>query len=132
MIEATITRITGAGTWDGPHGLLYKFEYTFDDGVTLTAQHKTEAPPFKVGDKVNYEIKQTNQYGNMGKVSRLEAQPFKAPDRSKGGSNLQARSFALSYAKDVYIGIYGAKDPAEVAQEINDLAEIFLEFLLID
>ena len=124
MTEATITQVTGAGTWDSPNGLLYKFAYSFDDGITLTAQHKTETPRFKVGEKVGYEITQTNQYGSLGKVHKLDAAPFQ-PSKSKGSNG----SFALSYAKDVYIGLYGAKEPAEVAQDITDIADIFKNWL---
>lgn len=124
MTEATITQVTGAGTWDSPNGILYKFAYSFDDGITLTAQHKTEKPRFKVGEKVGYEITKTNQYGSLGKVHKLEAAPFQ-PSKSKGSNG----SFALSYAKDVYIGLYGAKEPAEVAQDITGLADIFKTWL---
>jgi|32_taG_2_1085360.scaffolds.fasta_scaffold09285_4 hypothetical protein len=124
MTEATITQVTGAGTWDSPNGILYKFAYSFDDGITLTAQHKTETPRFKEGEKVGYEITKTNQYGSLGKVHKLDAAPFQ-PSKSKGSNG----SFALSYAKDVYIGLYGAKEPAEVAQDITDLADIFKTWL---
>ena len=124
MTEATITQVTGAGTWDSPNGILYKFAYSFDDGITITAQHKTETPRFKEGEKVGYEITKTNQYGSLGKVHKLDAAPFQ-PSKSKGSNG----SFALSYAKDVYIGLYGAKEPAEVAQEITDLADIFKTWL---
>ena len=124
MTEATISQVTGAGTWDSPNGILYKFAYSFDDGITLTAQHKTEKPRFKVGEKVGYEITKTNQYGSLGKVHKLEAAPFQ-PSKSKGSNG----SFALSYAKDVYIGLYGAKEPAEVAQDITGLADIFKTWL---
>ena len=124
MTEATITQVTGAGTWDSPNGIIYKFAYSFDDGITLTAQHKTETPRFKEGEKVGYEITKTNQYGSLGKVHKLDAAPFQ-PSKSKGSNG----SFALSYAKDVYIGLYGAKEPAEVAQDITDLADIFKTWL---
>ena len=124
MTEATITQVTGAGTWDSPNGILYKFAYSFDDGITITAQHKTETPRFKEGEKVGYEITKTNQYGSLGKVHKLDAAPFQ-PSKSKGSNG----SFALSYAKDVYIGLYGAKEPAEVAQDITGLADIFKTWL---
>ena len=127
MNEATIIQVTGAGTWDSPNGILYKFAYFFDDGITITAQHKTEKPRFKVGEKVGYEITQTNQYGSLGKVHKLEA----VSTQISGSSSFKEKnaSFALSYAKDVYIGLYGAKDPAEVAQDITDLADIFKTWL---
>jgi hypothetical protein len=127
MTEATITQVTGAGTWDSPNGILYKFAYSFDDGITITAQHKTETPRFKEGEKVGYEITKTNQYGSLGKVHKLEA----VSTQINGSSSFKEKnaSFALSYAKDVYIGLYGAKEPAEVAQDITDLADIFKTWL---
>ncbi len=64
MKEATITQITGNGTWEGQYGLLYKFEVNFDDDVLLNVNAKTETPPYKVGDKSDlqrhkeYQIRQ--------------------------------------------------------------------------
>lgn len=71
-----ITQITGNGTYDGPHGLLYKFEYSFKDGAILTARHKTPNSPFKVGDVAEYEIKGTNDYGSWGKVQKPDTGNF--------------------------------------------------------
>ena len=128
MPQSNIKHITGAGTWDSPNGILYKFEYTFEDNATITAQHKTETSPFSEGDLVDYEIKGSNSYGSWGRVSRPEGtQGAKAYSKPKGGSN--NGSFALSYAKDVYVGLYGAKEPAEVAQDITEIAEIFKTWL---
>tara|TARA_R110001599_G_scaffold84737_2_gene228002 strand:+ start:4211 stop:4633 length:423 start_codon:yes stop_codon:yes gene_type:complete len=137
MPKATIKNISGAGTWDSPNGILYKFEYSFDDNVTIKVNHKTERPPFSEGNIVEYEIKGTNTYGSWGKVSRPESEPFDAPQPTKGTQptsapkrgGSQAGSFALSYAKDVYIGLYGPKEPAEVAQDITEIAEIFKTWL---
>ncbi|MGB0377015.1 MAG: hypothetical protein ACPGC5_07470, partial [Flavobacteriaceae bacterium] len=82
---------------------------------------------FKEGEKVGYEITKTNQYGSLGKVHKLEA----VSTQISGSSSFKEKnaSFALSYAKDVYIGLYGAKEPAEVAQDITDLADIFKTWL---
>lgn len=73
------------GTWDSPNGMLYKFKYTFDDGVTITANHKTDAPKFKIGDEVEYEVTKENEYGKLGKVSK--------PNSFKGGSRKITQPF---------------------------------------
>lgn len=57
---------------DGVKGF-YKFEYEFEDGQVLGANHKTK-DAFKVGDLVEYEVKGTNDYGSWGKVSKPEEQ----------------------------------------------------------
>lgn len=61
--------------------LLFKFEYEFEDGVIMTANHKTVDPPFAIGADVDYEVTKTHpEYGKSGKV--------KKPDTGNyGGSN---------------------------------------------
>lgn len=61
---------TNVGTWDSPNGTLYKFEYTFEDGVTIVANHKTDSPKFSVGEEVQYEVTKENKYGKLGKISK--------------------------------------------------------------
>lgn len=79
-----IKDIKGNGTWDSPnHGLFYKYEYQFEDGQVLNAQHKSENP-FKVGDTVQYEVKGTNDYGDYGKVSKAPQQQSSKDDYVKG------------------------------------------------
>jgi hypothetical protein len=69
-MKSKITNITGNGTFDSKHGLLYKFEYTFEDGVTIAANHKTNASPFTIGQEIEYEVKGTNDYGAWGSVKK--------------------------------------------------------------
>lgn len=64
-----VKSVQASGTWDSPHGIMYKYEYTMEDGTTLKAQHKGQSP-FNQGDEVDYEIKGSNDYGNYGKVSK--------------------------------------------------------------
>jgi len=71
---AKITHITGNGTYNSPHGMLYKQLYVFDDSVEVSANHKTEKSPFNIGDEVEYEINGSNSYGAWGKVRRPEQQ----------------------------------------------------------
>ena len=78
-----IKDVKGNGTWDSPHGLFYKYEYQFEDGQVLNAQHKTEHP-FKVGDQVQYEVKGSNDYGSYGKVSKVQEQKQSKDDYVKG------------------------------------------------
>jgi hypothetical protein len=69
MNTAQVVKINGAGTYNSPNGLLYKFEYELSNGVILTANHKTQTSPFKDGDTVEYVIKGTNDFGSWGSVS---------------------------------------------------------------
>lgn len=59
------------GVWT-PEGKspLYKFKYTFDDGVEVTAQHQKDEPKFAIGDEVEYNITRENQYGKLASVSK--------------------------------------------------------------
>ena len=50
MPESKITNIQGAGDWTSSHGeRMYKFEYTFEDGTVLMANHKSNPSPLSVG-----------------------------------------------------------------------------------
>ena len=81
-MEARVKHIAGAGTYESNYGLLYKFEYTFDDGTVLTANHKTEMPPFKIGDKVEYNVKGSNARGQWGSVGIFKEE-FAKYDKEK-------------------------------------------------
>ncbi len=67
-----VKSVQANGTWDSPHGLLYKFEYEFEDGVSLHALHKT-ASPIPAGTEVEYQITKTGDYGNSGKVKKVQS-----------------------------------------------------------
>lgn len=68
--ESKITAITPNGTYDNQHGTLYKFEYAFEDGTVITANHKKDSSPFNVDDVAEYEIKGSNDYGSWGAVRK--------------------------------------------------------------
>ena len=74
MKQSKVKNVQANGTWDSPHGILYKFEYEMEDGTILTAQHKDENGNFNPGDLVEYEVKGTNSYGSYGKVSKPQEQ----------------------------------------------------------
>jgi len=72
-VISKVKSVQSDGTFDSKFGLLYKFEYQFEDGVVITANHKTETGAFKVGDDVAYTIKGTNTFGTYGSVSKPES-----------------------------------------------------------
>ena len=65
-----IKNIQGDGHWDSQHGRLYRFEYEFEDGTILKANHKTQTSPFNIGQDAEYEVTKTNEYGKIGKVKK--------------------------------------------------------------
>jgi len=54
-MTGTIEQITGNGTWQSTHGLMYSFHYLIN-GVTYQMNHKTATPPFKEGEVLNFNI----------------------------------------------------------------------------
>lgn len=128
------------GTLENQHGIdigggkigFYKFEYLMEDGQVIIANHKT-TEPFKEGAEVEYII--TNEQYNSGKVSKpkdgnYSPQPNKPYVKPSG--NGQQASFALSYAKDVYVTNGGTdpdNDPKHVAEYITALADELLTWL---
>lgn len=75
-----VKRVQGNGDWDSKYGKMYKFEYEFEDGTILVANHKEPNGNFQVGDEVEYEVTRENEYGKQGKVSKPEQQSGKKSD----------------------------------------------------
>lgn len=77
-MNSNVQSVTGAGTWENPNGVdlgnsktgFYTYEYTFEDGVILKANHKTATPPYPVGTPVDYTVKGENNYGKYGSVGK--------------------------------------------------------------
>ena len=82
-MKTIVKEVTGAETYDSAYGLLYKYEYTFEDGVTLTANHKKEGGNFQVGAEVEYEIKGNNDKGSWGTVKKPDSGDYNASNSSK-------------------------------------------------
>lgn len=82
---ATVKSVQASGTFNGNYGLLYKFEYVFSDDVVMSANHKSETAYFKEGTLVEYQIKQTNSYGNSGTVSKPKEVLQNAPQAPTNG-----------------------------------------------
>ena len=76
-----VKSVQGNGSFENQYGaeqpdgkkLLFSYEYEFEDGVCLKANHKTDDYPFPIGSDVEYEItRESEQYGKSGKVSKPE------------------------------------------------------------
>jgi hypothetical protein len=91
-----VKAVQGAGTFESQYGEdlgngkkgFYKFEYTMEDGTTLTANHKTQTP-FGIGEEVEYKITKSDNYGNKGKVykpSEGNSSPSNASSPNNGSS----------------------------------------------
>jgi len=91
MPKSKVKHVTGNGSYENQYGaeqpdgkkLLFKFEYTFEDGVTLNASHKTIDPKFKVGDEVEYEVTKDHEtYGKSGKVKKPDSGGYGAKNNN--------------------------------------------------
>lgn len=78
-MKTKVKSVQANGTYQSKFGLLYKFDYEFEDGKSLSANHKTQEGNFKPGDEVEYEIKGSNDYGSWGSVSKPKEE-FKKND----------------------------------------------------
>jgi hypothetical protein len=81
-----VASIQGSGTYEGQHGLLYSFDYAFEDESTIRANHKTEAPPFSVGDEVEVIVRGSRDGFSWGQVKRPENLNFNAPSSNATSS----------------------------------------------
>ncbi len=94
------------GTWDSPHGMLYKYEYTMESGETLVAMHKKEGGNFQIGAEVDYEITKRNEHGNFGKVRKPESANYSGSNNKVDDSSRQlmiVRQSSLKCATDILI-----------------------------
>jgi len=92
MKTSKVKQVTANGTFESNFGLMYKFEYQFEDGAIVNANHKSQGGAFAVGTVLDYEI--TNAQYNNGKVSKpmdvqgsnqgLQAQRPAFVDNTKG------------------------------------------------
>jgi hypothetical protein len=73
-MTSKIKAIVPNGNWNGKYGTMYSFKVTFEDGVTIEANSKTDQPPYKVGDEMSYEITNDDpKFGAKGRVFKPEA-----------------------------------------------------------
>lgn len=123
-----VKNVQGAGTWDSQYGTLYSFDYEFEDGTVLRANHKTENH-FNVGDEVEYKITKENEFGKSGKVSKPQQQkPAGYKGGYNGGGKGSQASFALAYAKD-WAGFYISKGVDKTPSDVLEAAEVFNKWL---
>tara|TARA_R100001530_G_scaffold4135_2_gene5750 strand:- start:26 stop:538 length:513 start_codon:yes stop_codon:yes gene_type:complete len=121
MQNKTVASIQGAGTYESPHGLLYKFDYTFEDETTISANHKTQAPPFKVGDEVEVVVRGSKDNFTWGQVRRPENKSYNTPTKPYGKDETTKRIEA-SWAVNTAVGGLGSlKDLSEVERYAREL-----------
>lgn len=76
-MTSKIKAITPNGNWTGKYGTMYSFKVTFEDGVTIEANSKTDQPPYRVGDEMSYEITNDDpKFGAKGRVFKTDAVQF--------------------------------------------------------
>jgi len=74
MTTSVIKAIQPNGSWESKYGTMYSFKVSFEDGVTLEANSKSQEPPYKVGDTMVYEITNDDpKFGAKGKVKSPES-----------------------------------------------------------
>lgn len=126
-MQSKIKTILPDGNFTTQHGTFYSFKYTFEDGETITANHKSETSPFNQGDEVEYQVTKEDQYGKKGKLNKpgeaFTAKPFNG--KSKPANN---RSFALSYSKDLAVAVIRAGKSVS-DDDILETADKFLTWL---
>ena len=137
-VVSNVQSVVANGSFDGNFGKMFKFKYTFTDGTSLDANHKNEAAFWAVGSQIEYEITRTSpQYGNSGKVGKVQeeqfpvAQPVAQPvARTVSADNSKFSSFALAYAKDLFVPLAGQyTDLDSLSDDVIGVADKFLNYL---
>jgi len=148
MNTSTVKTVVPKGSFENEYGalqdnselplhgkkLLYKFEYTMENGITLTANHKTNTSPFPAGSPVDYEVtKEDDKHGKSGKVKKPEQAQHSAPSDGGGNSDVQlmiVRQSSLKVAFDLIHHNCIADDKKVEATAVMQLADIFTEYVM--
>lgn len=94
---------------DQPDGkkLLFSYDYEFEDGVFMRANHKTVPSPFKIGDTVEYEVTgESEKYGKKGRVIKPQEQ-FSSTSIVQKDDGLQGIKIGHAITNAVHIAISG-------------------------
>ena len=130
-----VKQVQGAGTFEHSKGVdlgngklgFFKFEYTFEDGTVMVANHKSNQG-FDIGSEVEYEVLRDNDFGKSGKVSKPQQGDYR-PNQSFKSSKQSQASFALSYAKDIYCTYDVHDNPSDIIENVTAIADGLLEWL---
>ena len=147
MTLSKVKSVQNNGSFENEYGapneqgkkLLYKFEYVFEDGIVMTANHKTTTSPFPVGSEVDYEItKEHAEHGKSGKVKKPDSGNFTRSNASNGkpmDNNVQlmiVRQSSLNRAVEVlcHNSAIAAKPNQVDELEVIELAERFVKWVM--
>lgn len=132
-MKSKITNIEQIGDFTNDHGTFYTYEYTFENGDSGQAAHKTQGVDTlknKVGDEKEYEIT-TNDHGS--KVKFIQANTFQPKAYGNTDPEVQKyiiRQSSLERAQE-YFDANGYGDSKEDKYKQNmQLAEIYTNFVL--
>lgn len=95
MAISKVKNVQGNGDWESQYGKMYSFEYEFEDGVTLKANHKSPDGAFKIGDEVEYTVTKENEYGKLGKVSKPQEGGYSSGGNSYGGRSADRQTHII-------------------------------------
>lgn len=122
--KRTVKQVQANGTFDSKNGLLYRFEYEFSDGTTISANHKTQRCPFNAGDDVLVTVRGQKDDFVWGAV-----QQYKEFDNSKPNSKSdEIKHIESSWAVNTAVLSLGAVKVAD--QTYLDRVEILAKSLL--
>lgn len=107
--KSKVTRVTGNGTWESKHGLLYKFEVEFENGDAGEYNSKSkDQTKFVVGQEAYYEITSREYNGNTYHTIKPAQAPVQTAPSAGGRYDAEtskkiARMSVLKCATDLVI-----------------------------
>jgi len=120
-MQSKITAIEPRGSWEGKYGKMYSFKVLFEDGQSLEVNAKSDTPPYKVGDLMQYQVLSDDpKFGAKGKVSKPETTTSERTGRDKD----IMRQTALKAAVE-----FNAQRQVETSRVIIE-AEMFYKWLI--
>ena len=128
-----VQSILGVKPFESQHGTIWYHSLEMESGLVGEIGKKKENA-FRVGDSLTFTVEETSFGKKFKEVKEFGGGGFAGG--GKQGSAGSARSFALSYSKDVEVALInaglsptGVVADGELNQNILDRADAFLEWL---
>lgn len=100
--KSTVTAVIPSedGGYEGEHGWVNTFIYTFEDGTSGEAGHKTEHPKFKVGETVSYTTKEHPTHGTKISFVKDPNSSYTPKPTAKKDDSFSPAGMAMRFAVD--------------------------------
>ena len=131
MEKATVTKVTGSGTFNSQYGLLYKWEIELSNGLTGNTNTKDlNQEKWVVGKEVWYSVTEKNGFKNF-KAEKAPDQPFNNPGSPTPKNESVQRTIimqnCIGNSVNYLVGMKAAYDEKQIFRIANLMFDAVIE-----